>query len=132
MILDLQKLWSVLNFITEQEYLIKEKDIYPNLLGLNSNYYKQDFNHFLEHYSFSIYDNEICIFNDDKVPYEDFTNSDFSYIPVYLLDYNKDKIKEWIDNELKLHLINEEENKEKEKQNIKQQIKNLQKRLKTL
>lgn len=130
--LDLQKIWNILNFITEQEYLINEKDIYPNLLGLNSSYYEQGFNHFLEHYSFSIRNNEICVFNDDQVPYEDFTNSDFSYIPVYLLDCNKDKIKEWIDNELKLHLINEEENKEKEKENLKNQIKTLTERLEKL
>lgn len=132
MILDLQKIWNILNFITEQEYLINKRDIYPNLLGLNSNYYKQDFNHFLEHYSFSIRNNEICIFNDDQVHYEDFTNSDFSYIPVYLLDCNKDKIKEWIDNELKSHLISEEENKEREKENLKNQIKILTERLEKL
>ena len=29
MILDLQKVWSVMNFITEQEDVYNEKDIYP-------------------------------------------------------------------------------------------------------
>lgn len=130
--LDLQKIWNILNFITEQEYLINKKDIYPNLLGLNSSYYKQDFNHFLEHYSFSICNNEICVFNDDQVPYEDFTNSDFSYFPKELLDYNDEQLKEWIDNELKSHLISEEENKEKEKENLKNQIKTLTERLEKL
>lgn len=130
--LDLQKVWSVLNFISEQEDVYNEKDIYPNFLGLNSNYNKQYFYDFLEHYSFRVYNGELCVFNDDQVPYEDFTNSDFSYIPVYLLDCNKDKIKEWIDNELKSHLISEEENKEKEKENLKNQIKILTERLEKL
>lgn len=58
--LDLQKVWSVLNFITEQENVYNEKDIYPNLLGLNSNYYHQDFNYFLEHYSFRVDEDNKC------------------------------------------------------------------------
>ena len=132
MILDLQKVWSVLNFITEQENVYNEKDIYPNLLGLNSHYYYQDFNHFLEHYSFRVDEDQICVFNDDQVPYEDFTNSNFSYIPKELLDYNDEQLKEWIEEQVGIHLKRVEQNKQEEKENLKNQIKFLTERLEKL
>lgn len=130
--LDLQKVWSVLNFIKKQEDVYNEKDIYPNLLGLNSNYYHQEFNYFLEHYSFRVDEDEICIFNDDRVPYEDFTNSDFSYIPKELLDYNNKQLREWIEEQVDIHLKRVEKNKQEEKENIKNKIKILTERLEKL
>lgn len=132
MILDLQKVWSIMNFITEQENVYNEKDIYPYLLSLNSHYYYQDFNHFLEHYSFRINEDEICVFNDDQVPYEDFTNSDFSYIPKELLDYNDKQLIEWVGKQVGIHLKRVEENKREEKENLKNQIKVLTERLEKL
>jgi hypothetical protein len=132
MILDLQKVWSVMNFIAEQENLYNEKDIYPDLLGLKSHYYSQSFNYLLEHYSFRIDKDEICVFNDDPVPYEDFTNSDFSYIPKELLDYNDQQLKKWIDKQVGIYLKRVEQNKQEEKENIKNQIKTLIERLEKL
>lgn len=132
MILDLQKVWSVLNFITEQEEVLYEKDIYPYLLGLNSHYYYQDFNYFLEHYSFKVDEDEICVFNDDQVPYENYTNCDFSYFPKKLLIYNDEQLKEWIDKQVGIHLKRVEQNKQEEKENIKNQIKILTEKLEKL
>lgn len=132
MILDLQKVWSVMNFIIEQEDVYNEKDIYPNLLGLNSHYFHQSFDCFLEHYSFRVDKNEICVFDDDQVPYEDFTNSDFSYFPKKLLDYNDEQLKEWFDEQVDIHLKRVEQNKQEEKENIKNQIKILTERLEKL
>lgn len=132
MILDLQKVWSVLNFITEQENVYNEKDIYPNLLGLNSSYYYQDFNHFLEHYSFRVDEDEICVFNDDQVPYEDFTNSDFSYIFKELLSFNDNELMAWIEKQTEIHLSILEEIEEEEKESLKNQIKMLTEKLNKL
>ena len=104
MILDLQKIWNTMNFISEQTDVLNEKDIYPLFLGMRSNYCKQDFNSFLGHYSLRIDDDEICVFNDDQIPYEDYTNDDFSYLPKYLLDFNEKQLKDWIDKEVNVLL----------------------------
>lgn len=121
-----------MNFISEQEDVLNEKDIYPYFLGMRSNYYKQDFNSFLGHYSLRIDDDEICVFNDNQVPYEDYTNDDFSYLPKELLDFNEKQLKDWIDKEVDIHLKRVEQNKKEEKEHIKNQIKILTKKLEQL
>ncbi len=128
--LDLYRVWEIMNFITEQEGLLNEKDIYPNFLGNMSKYYDQSFSHFLEHYSFRIDEDEICIFNDDGIPYEDYTNEDFSYIPKKLLSFNDyGYLTSWVREETELHLRREEENKKKEKKDLEDKIKFLTQRL---
>jgi len=130
--LNLYRIWEILNFINEQEESINERDIYPILLGHNSSYYDEEFEYFLEYYSFRVDEDSICIFNDDRVPYEDFTNNDFSYIPKKLLEFDEDQIREWIDEEVKNHLKQETVNKIAEKENIKHQIELLRNRLNKL
>jgi hypothetical protein len=130
--LDLHRIWEILNFISEQEHILNNKDIYPDLLGNMSCYYIQGFDYFIEHYSFRIDKDEICIFNDDQIPYEDYTTNDFSYIPKQILSFNDEQLMGWVNDEVAKHLIKEEENKEKEKENIKNQIENLTKRLSKL
>lgn len=130
--LDLYRIWEVLNFITEQEDRLNEKDIYPCFLGNMSRYYEQGFSYFLEHYSFRIDDDEICIFNDDQIPYEDYTNDDYSYISKELLTLDNKKLMSWIDKETEEYLINQEKSKNLEKENLKHQIKLLTQRLEKL
>jgi hypothetical protein len=132
MILDLQKIWNTMNFISEQEDVLNEKDIYPYFLGMRSNYYKQDFNSFLDHYSVKINTDYIIVFNDDGVPYEDYTNDDFSYLPKELLDFNEKQLKDWIDKEVDIHLKRVDKNKEEEREYIKSQINILTKKLEQL
>lgn len=121
-----------MNFISEQEDVLNEKDIYPYFLGMRSNYYKQDFNSFLDHYSVKINTDYIIVFNDDGVPYEDYTNDDFSYLPKELLDFNEKQLKDWIDKEVDIHLKRVDKNKEEEREYIKSQINILTKKLEQL
>jgi hypothetical protein len=131
--LDLYRIWEILNFISEQENLLNEKDIYPDLLGNMSCYYIQGFDYFIEHYSFRIDKDEICIFNDDQIPYEDYTTSDFSYIPKKLLSFNDyGYLTSWVREETEAHLKKEEENKNKEKKDLEDKIKLLTQRLEKL
>lgn len=130
--LNLYKIWEVLNLIVNVEESLHEKGIYPCLLGNSSNYYKQEFKYFLEEYSFKVEDDKICIFNDDVIPYEDYTNGDFSFIPIKLLELDEEEIKQWVDKEVEEHLEQETVSKENEKQNLKQQIELLQNRLNKL
>lgn len=130
--LDLYKIWEVLNFITEQEEIIEEKEIYPYILGTTSIYYRMDFESFLNHYSFRVDEKEICIFNDDQVPYEDFTNSDYSFIPKEILELNYEDLILWFNKEVDEYKIKEEKNKIAEKQNLQSEIERLTKRLEKL
>lgn len=131
-ILDLHRIWEILNFISEQENILNDKDIYPYFLGNMSCYYIQGFDYFVEHYSFSIDKDEICIFNDDPIPYEDYTINDFSYIPKELLSFNDNELMAWIEKQTEIHLSRLEENKKLEKKELEDKIKFLTEKLNKL
>jgi hypothetical protein len=128
--LNLEKLWEICNRLSyEQLKLEGEKDIYVSLLGNSSNYCQQEFESFLSYYSFKVEDDNIVIFNEDGVPYELYTNQDFSYIPICLLSFSAEKIEKYIDEEIEKQLKQQELNRIQEKEDIKRQIELLQKRL---
>lgn len=102
---NLYKIWETLNKLYEvMNTLSQEEDKYVDLLGHCSNYSERSFESFLDYYSFKIDENNIVIFNDDKIAYEDFTTDDFSSIPIYLLSFSNEKLKNWIKTEINLQL----------------------------
>jgi hypothetical protein len=128
--LNLEKLWEICNRLSyEQLKLEGEKDIYVSLLGNSSNYCQQEFESFLSYYSFKVEDDNIVIFNEDGVPYELYTNQDFSYIPICLLSFSAEKIEKYIDEEIEKQLKQQELNRIQEKEDIKRQIELLKKKL---
>jgi hypothetical protein len=128
--LNLERLWEICNRLSyEQSKLEGEKDIYVSLLGNSSNYCQQEFDSFLNYYSFKVEDDNIVIFNDEFVPYESYTNQDFSFIPICLLSFSAGKIEKYIDEEIEKQLKQQELNRIQEKEDIKRQIESLQKRL---
>ena len=84
---------------------------------------------FLNYYSFRIDGDDIIVFNDDGIPYEDYTNRDFSYIPSVLLSFSSEKLDNWVETEIKLQLAKQERDKAEQKKDIKAQIERLQKQL---
>ena len=130
--LDLYKVWEALNKISNRQSDLCEQDIFVQLLGSRSNYLEMSFDNFLEHYSFKIDADEVTIFNDDGIPWEDYTNSDFSYIPSVLLSFSAEKLDNWIEIQIKLDLERQEREKVSQKEDIKAQIIELERRLKTL
>lgn len=130
--LNLWKLWSVCNLLSEKQSELAEDNIFVNLLGIHSNYGETDFENFLEYYSFKIEKDEIIVFNNDFVPYEDYTNSNFSYIPICLLSFSDERLHSWIKTEIDLQLEIQKREKETEKEYIKQKIEQLQKQLNNL
>jgi hypothetical protein len=127
--LDLEKLWEVCNILAEKESEFAEHSTYVYLLGRTSNYCSSSFDKFLKYYSFKIEEDEIVIYNNDGIPYEDYTNDDFSYIPTCLLPFSRKELDEWIDDEVEKQLKQQELGKLQEKESIKLQIENLQKQL---
>lgn len=130
--LNLHRIWEILNFISDQENILNDKDIYPNFLGLKSSYYEMEFECFIDYYSFKIDEDEICIFNDDRIAYEDYTTDDYSYVPKELLDFSNEQLMNWIKEKTEIHLSRLEENKKSEKENLKNQIKMLTEKLNKL
>lgn len=127
--LDLEKLWNVCNTLSEKESELAEHGTYVYLLGNSSNFSAYSFEQFLEYYSFKIEDDSIIVFNDDKVAWEDYTNNDFSYIPIILLSFDKKRLESWMEIEIKLELERQEREKVQEKEDLKRKIELLQKQL---
>ena len=128
--LDLKRIWEVMNKLSyEETKLSEEKDKYVQLLGHSSNYCNYSFEGFLNYYSFRIEDNVIVVYNNDGIPYENFTNNDFSYVPTELIDMSEEDLDVWIEVEVERQLEAQRVNKLAEKENIKEQIKRLEKQL---
>lgn len=130
--LDLHRIWEILNFISDQENILNNKGIYPNFLGLKSSYYEMEFECFIDYYSFKIDEDEICIFNDDRIAYEDYHTDDYSYVPKELLDFNNEQLMNWIKEKTEIHLSRLEDNKKTEKENLKIEIERLTRKLNQL
>jgi len=123
--LNLYQLWEICNLFSNKEQELSEQNIYVHLLGNGSNYSEISFERFLEHYSFKIEDDVIIVFNDDGVPYENFTANDFSYIPAVLVSFSDEKLENWIKAEIDLQLKRQEREKEQQKESIKAKIERL-------
>lgn len=131
--LNLYRVWEIMNRLSyEESKLSEEQDKYVSLLGLSSNYSSKEFNNFLDYYSFQISGENIIVFNDDKIAYEDFTVDDFSFFPLYLLSFGEKELKDYIKNEINNQLKQQEIEKLVEKENLKQRIEMLQKQLNNL
>lgn len=130
--LDLYKLWEVCNTLSLKESELQEQSIFITFMGNRSNYCNPIFEGFLNYYSFRIDGDEIIVFNDDGVPYEDYTNDDFSYVPTILLSFSPERLENWMKVEIDLQLVRQKREKEQQKENIKSQIERLKTQLNSL
>jgi hypothetical protein len=127
--LDLEKTCQICNILSKKESELSEDNIFVSLLGNRSNFGATEFESFLDYYSFKIQNTMLCIFNDDGIPWETYTNQDFSYIPLNLLDFNEQELENWMEEEIKNQLKQQEIEKLQRKEEIKAQIERLQKQL---
>jgi len=129
--LDLEKVWQVMNTLSGRELGLSEENCYISLLGNSSDYCPQEFDSFLNYYSFKIDGDDIVVFNNDPIPYEDWNNDDVSYFPLSLLSFGEN-LEKWIENEIEMQLKQQEEDRIQEKEAIERQIEQLNKRLNIL
>lgn len=127
--LNLYRIWQIVNRLTEEEEKYHIKDLYVCFLGNNSNYFRMDFENFLEHFSFRIDDNHVTVFNDDPIPYEDFTNQEFIYVPKEIINLSDSELEIWLQEEVEKELDRIERDKIAEKERIKADIDRLNKQL---
>ena len=129
MLLDLEKIWKLCNYFSDRQCALDEQNCYVHLLGNSSEYFSRDFESFLEYYSFKSEDDNVVIFNNDPIPYEDYNNNDYSYIPIPVLGFGKEELENYIKQMVDMQLKEQEEARIAEKENIKRQIERLQKQL---
>ena len=129
MLLDLEKIWKLCNYFSDRQCALVEENCYVQLLGNSSEYFSRDFSSFLEYYSFKIEDNNVVIFNNDPIPYEDYNNNDYSYINLNGLGFGEKELENYVKQMVEMQLKEQEESRIAEKENIKRQIEFLQKRL---
>lgn len=127
--LNLNKIWEICCTLSEKRDELADKGTYIHLLGNRSNFTDCSFESFLDYYTFKIDGDTIEVFNNDNIPYENYTNEDYSYIPTVLLSFSGEKLNNWIETEIELQLAKQERSKKTEKEYIKLQIELLQKQL---
>ena len=127
--LNLHKLWEVCNILSEKEAELSESNTYVRLLGHRSNFSAYSFEQFLSFYSFTIEDDYVVVFNNDGVPYESFSNDDYSYIPIPILGFGEKELENYIEQTIKMQLEEQETQKIAEKEEIKRKIERLTKQL---
>ena len=127
--LNLEKLHYICNKLSNKGQELSERDIYVSLMGHNSNYSEMEFESFMKYYNFGFEDDNIVVFNDDAVSYENYTNQDFSYIPIILLSFDETMLEKYIENEINEQLKHQEREKVREKEDLKKQIELLTKKL---
>ena len=129
MTLDLEKIWKLCNYFSDRQCALDEENCYVQLLGNSSEYFSRDFESFLEYYSFKIENNYVVVFNNDGVPYENYHNTDYSYIPLPVLGFGEEELENYVKQTVEMQLKEQEETRIAEKENIKRQIERLQKQL---
>ena len=127
--LNLEKLHYICNKLSNKEQELSERDIYVSLMGHSSNYSEMEFESFMKYYNFGFEDDNIVVFNDDGIPYENYTNQDFSYIPIILLSFDETMLEKYIENEINEQLKHQEQERLQRKEDLKRKIELLQKQL---
>lgn len=130
--LNLFRVWEILSRVIKAQNKMHDKDLYVYLLNTRSYYTPSNFKNFLNYFSFKIEDEHITVFNDDGVPYEDYNNNDFFYIPKELLSMTNKELGIWIEDKIQKELGRIESDKIAEKERIKVQIDRLNKQLEGL
>ena len=127
--LDLKRVFEVMNKLSSKQEEMWEQDKYIYLMGARSEYHDTSFESFLGYYSFKVEDENIVVYNQDGIPYEDYYNSDYSYVPICLLSFSAKKIEKYMEEEIAKQLEQQEKDKIAQKEELKRQIEILTKRL---
>ena len=128
MLIDLKRLWEITLIICNEIDQAPEEDFYINYTTQYS------FESFLNYFSIKIdiIREEITYYNDDKVPYEDFTYQDFNTLPLSILEFKDEEVKEWLYEKNKERVLKEKENRKIELDRLKRNIEILKEQVKKL
>lgn len=92
--------------------------------------YFSEYEEFLDWYSFKILRDTIMVYNDDRVPYEDYTWDDFNYIPFSVMKMSDEEVEKWVLEEIKKKEEEAVEWEQSRKESLLQEIERIKKILK--
>ena len=128
MLIDLKRLWEITLVICNEIDKVCDEDFYINY---NTQY---SFESFLNYFSIKIdiIRGEITYYNDDKVPYEDFTYRDFNTLPLSILEFTDKEVIEWLYKKNREYILKEKQNKKMEIDRLKRNVEILEEQIKKL
>ena len=128
MLIDLKRLWEITLVICNEIDKVCDEDFYINY---NTQY---SFESFLNYFSIKIdiIREEITYYNNDKVPYEDFTYRDFNTLPLSILEFTDKEIIEWLYKKNREYILKEKQNKKIEIDRLKRNVEMLEEQIKKL
>ena len=128
MLIDLKRLWEITLVICNEIDKVCDEDFYINY---NTQY---SFESFLNYFSIKIdiIREEITYYNDDKVPYEDFTYRDFNTLPLSILEFTDKEVIEWLYKKNREYILKEKQNKKIEIDRLKRNVEILEEQIKKL
>lgn len=89
--LDLEKVHQVLSKVVEKYQKEEDSEIIEGI-----EHFYHDFEQFIKDFCFRFEDDYLIIFNNDPIPYEEYANDKYIYLPLVLLNYNDNEIYEWM------------------------------------
>ena len=90
-IINLKRIWEIFQII----------DRIDEWSRLDFNNAFLEYEGFLDWYSFKMLKDTIMVFNDDRVPYEDYTWNEFNYIPFSVMKMTDEGVEKWVIEEIK-------------------------------
>ena len=128
MLIDLKRLWEITLIICNEIDEVCDEDFHINYTTQYS------FESFLNYFSIKIdiIREEITYYNDDKVPYEDFTYRDFNTLPLSILEFTDKEVIEWLYKKNREYIIKEKQNKKIELDRLKRNVEILKEQIKKL
>ena len=110
--LDLEKVHKVMSIAHDFEMSVDEENNSNfKAFGQSDSFLPCNFKTFLKHYSFQVEDDVLCVFNNDNIPYEEYSYGIYNYIPVKVLDFTENELQDWL--KLKLEEYNKKLAKDK-------------------
>ena len=125
MLIDLKRLWEITLIICNEIDEAPEEDFYINYTTQYS------FESFLNYFSIKIdiIREEITYYNDDKVPYEDFTYRDFNTLPLSILEFTDKEIIEQLYKKNREYILKEKQDKKIEIDRLKRNVEMLEEQI---
>ena len=115
-----KRIWEIFQIIDR----IDEDEV------LDFNNASLEYESFLEWYSFKIIRDTIMVYNDDQIPYEDYTWNEFNYIPFSVMKMSDEEVEKWVIEEIKKKEEEYVEREQSRKETLLQEIERIKKILK--
>ena len=90
-IINLKRIWEIFQIVDRIDEWSR--------LDFNNTFL--EYEGFSDWFSFKVLNNSIMVFNDDQVPYEDYTWNEFNYIPFSVMKMSDEGVEKWVIEEIK-------------------------------